>query len=113
MRFVFTLSLLSGLGLVAVLPSDVQAGPFIYRGGPWDRWVGSGYRNSGSSGTTYYLSPSRDDPGILNDSQTYYDPGAYTVYRTTPWSYTSPSRDNPGYTARYGSYYYYTPSRYT
>jgi hypothetical protein len=76
MRYTFGLILAAVLGVAAFSPSKSQAGPFIYRGGPWDRWVApvfnggylvdNGYWYNG----TYYYYPT---------SSSYYYPSGYTT----------------------------------
>jgi hypothetical protein len=43
MRKAFVLLLVVALGLITFWPSSAQAGPFIYRGGAWDRMAETGY----------------------------------------------------------------------
>jgi hypothetical protein len=87
MRYAFASLALAVIGVLALLPADGRAGPFKYRGGPWDRWVASGYSTKGS---TYCSSPTRDDPGLPASSQSYY----YPTYPNIPWEYSTPGRDD-------------------
>ena len=124
MRCAVSLSLAVSLGVMALLPSNVQAGPFKYRGGPWDRRAAS---NFSTAGTTYYVSPSRDDPSLPSTASSYYAPSGYAAYSEIPWRISSPSRTDPApmdvysHPMTYNTYstgpeygrYYYSPSGYT
>ena len=118
MRHALVSLLLAALVTLAMLPTDVLAGPFRYRGGPWDRWVASGHSTANS---TYYPLPTRDDPGIPRYSQSYYYPRTYSTNPNIPWEYSGPGRDDPPlagltprtYTPQYSSipWEYTSPSR--
>jgi len=109
MRYVFGLVLLLVIGLVMLLPSRAQAGPFVYRGGAWDRWVNTGYMFPGlwTSGNTSGGGSFNPNTSGYNYQPRYYYPtgnGYYSNgYRTysNSWRgssgghYLSPSRDNP------------------
>ena len=87
MRYLFASLALAAIGVLGLLPADVRAGPFKYRGGLWDRWVGSSYS---TAGTTYYSMPTRDARGSPAISQSYFSP----AYPNIPWEYTAPGRDD-------------------
>jgi hypothetical protein len=53
MKYLFALVLVLAMGIVAVMPTDAQAGPIIYRGGAWDRWADTGYVFPGVWGYNY------------------------------------------------------------
>ncbi|HLW66188.1 MAG TPA: hypothetical protein VKS79_12825 [Gemmataceae bacterium] len=114
MRYTLVSLVLAAIGAIAILPADAQAGPFRYRGGPWDRWAASGYSTATS---TYYPLPTRDDPGIPRYSQSYYYSGTYSVFPNIPWQYQSPGHDDPalaGVTPRlYTTQYRGIPWEYT
>jgi hypothetical protein len=42
-RFVIASIASLAVGLVGMFSSSAQAGPLIYRGGPYDRWANTGY----------------------------------------------------------------------
>jgi hypothetical protein len=104
MRYAFALLLLIVLGLIAVLPANVQAGPFIYRGGAWDRMAQSNYSNPGywnyRNGYTgsYNYSPYYGNyyyqPGY-NRYSYYYQPGIDWSNFFSQLHHNSPSRENP------------------
>jgi hypothetical protein len=84
MKFVCALVLVLVLGVLAVLPASVQAGPIIYRGGAWDRWVDTGYAFPGAWGYSYSPGYYQYNP---NSGYYYYNSGyltpAYSGYYYT------------------------------
>lgn len=121
MRKVFALTISAIVGLAMFAPAPAKAGPLIYRGGPWDRWVSpvmsavtGDYWNSG-----YYY------PGYASSyypSTSYYYPSTSSYYPSTSYYYPSTSYypgttsyDYPSTTYYYpwtSSYYYTTPTYY-
>jgi hypothetical protein len=119
------LPVLIGLGIATMSPDHALAGPFGRRGRVWAQ-------------NSYYLSPSRDNPGAPTGYPAYsYSPsyGAYSnipwevtspgkddvetvptyrpyyhAYSNIPWSVTSPGRDDADTDTTYGRYYYPTPN---
>ena len=43
MKWLFASIVTLVIGIAAALPTSAQAGPIIYRGGPYDRWANTGY----------------------------------------------------------------------
>jgi hypothetical protein len=97
MRYSFGLILAAVLGVFALSPSESQAGPFVYRGGGWDRWVAP-VLNGGYDGYWYN--------GYYYPSNSYYYPSGYTTYYYPTTTYVAPTT-----TYYYPSSYYY-PSTY-
>jgi hypothetical protein len=115
MKKIFALTIAAIVGLAMFAPSPVKAGPIIYRGGPWDRWVSpvvsavtgdywaSGYYYPGYASSYYYPSTS------------YYYPSTGYDYPSTSYYYPSTSYYYPSTTYYYpwtSSYYYTTPTYY-
>jgi hypothetical protein len=116
MKRIFALTFAAVVALAIFAPSPAKAGPFIYRGGPWDRWVSpvlstvtgdywnSGYYYPGYASSYYYPSTSYYYP-----STSYYYPSTSSYYYPDT-SYYSPSTTY--YYPWTSSYYYTTPTYY-
>jgi hypothetical protein len=53
MKWLFASIVTLVIGIAAALPTSAQAGPLIHRGGPYDRWVETGYVFPGLWGYNY------------------------------------------------------------
>ncbi|HEV3144482.1 MAG TPA: hypothetical protein VGZ47_11400 [Gemmataceae bacterium] len=91
------LPVLISLGITTLSPDHAQAGPFGRRGRAWAQ-------------NSYYLSPSRDNPGAPAGYPAYSYPGAYGAYSSIPWSVSSPGHDDAQAAPAYRPYYYAYPS---
>ena len=82
MKYLSALVLTLVLGIAAALPTKANAGPIIYRAGPYDRWAESGYMLPRAWGYDYA-------PG-------YYNYNSYSYYYYNP-GYAAPYYYNSGY----------------
>jgi hypothetical protein len=53
MKWLFALIASLAIGVAASVPTSSQAGPIIYRGGPYDRWANTGYVYPNAWGYNY------------------------------------------------------------
>ncbi|HLW66607.1 MAG TPA: hypothetical protein VKS79_14930 [Gemmataceae bacterium] len=53
MKWLFALIASLAIGVASFMPTSAQAGPLIYRGGPYDRWVNTGYVYPNAWGYNY------------------------------------------------------------
>src|SRR5262249_53646357 len=110
MRYAFGLIVAAVLGVAALSPSKSEAGPLIYRGGPWDRWVQPvyDYATGYSSGGMYYY-PTYSSYYYPSGYTTYYYPSGSYYYPTTTYYYPTTTYYYPAtsyYYPTYSSYYY-------
>lgn len=120
MRKIFTLVLAAMVSLAMFAPTKSQAGPFVYRGGAWDRYVspwvpglssdywGSSYYYPGYSSSYYYPTNNYFGFNYAGSPWTsyYYNyPGTNLIYPATTSLY-------PYSSSYYGSSYYPWSSSY-
>ena len=114
MKKIFALAVAAVVSLAMFAPSPVKAGPIIYRGGPWDRWVSPVV----SAVTGDYWTSGYYYPGYASSyypSTSYYYPSTSFDYASTSYYYPSTSNYYPSTTYYYpwtSSYYYTTPTYY-
>ena len=118
MRYSFALILAAVTGLIALTPSESQAGPFIYRGGAWDRYVapvvnGGYYYDGGYWSNGIYYGPTYSS--FYYPSTTYVAPAtvvapAAPAMTVVPAAATTIVVPAPATTLYFpATYYYDTP----